>query len=191
MAFILGADLGSRLCGWCAGDGAGVPQVGSWVMPVIGNSTEGWDYGMLLAALEEAFLGLVTRLPPLDGVVFEAPIHIPKGPSRPYGDTLHKMRLLYPMGAFLEYLCGPTRCDIPCHEVMVAEIKSEVTGNPYAEKDDLVGVAEACGLNLPSGEARKDAADAWGAWLLGLRHYDPMRSAEWDSRIRAPRGGLL
>lgn len=188
MALLLGVDLGSRITGICVGDGAGIPEADAWELGSIGNSAEGWDYGLLLTMLDDRLTALFYRFD-IEAVVYEAPIHIPRGQSRPYGDTLHKMRLLYPMGAFLEFFCR--RRDIPCHEVLIADIKSEVTGDRHAEKDALVAVAEACGLRLPAGDAQKDAADAWGAWLLGLRYYDKLRSAEWDRRIRAPRGGLL
>lgn len=189
MTFLLGLDLGSRLSGWCAGDGAGVPEVGALEFGSIGNPLDGWDYGLLLDSFDEKLTAIFGRFPEIEAVVYEAPIHIPKGQSRPYGDTLHKMRLLYPMGAFLEFACR--RREVECFEVQIADIKCEVTGNRHAEKDDLVAVAEKCGLGLPAGDARKDAADAWGAWLLGLRYYDKLRSQEWDRRIGASQGALL
>jgi Holliday junction resolvasome RuvABC endonuclease subunit len=188
MTILVGIDIGSRLTGWCVGDGAGIPEADAFSFDKIGNPLDGWDYGGLLAQLEDQLAALLLRTN-FGAVVYEAPIHIPKGQSRPYGDTLHKMRLLYPMGAFLEWWC--MRRGISCHEVAIADIKHEVTGDRFADKDELVAVAAACGLKLPSGDARRDAADGWGAWLLGLRYYDPLRSQEWDARIRGQRGGLL
>jgi hypothetical protein len=55
----------------------------------------------------------------------------------------------------------------------------------------LVAIAQKCGLQLPPGDPAKDAADAWGAWLLLLRHQHPAASREWDTRIWTPKGALL
>lgn len=183
---LLALDLGSRLTGWCAGTGEVVPEADAWAfMPVV--TPDGYDYGYLLDQLHGYLDVAFARFRP-ESVVYEAPIHIPKGRSRPYGDTLHKMRLLYPLGAHLEWYCR--RAEIPCHEVSVADIKREVTGNAYAPKDDMVAVARRCGLELPKGPAAEDAADAFGAWLLALRAYDKPRSARWDQRLWGGKGLL-
>jgi hypothetical protein len=187
---LLGLDLASRLTGWCAGDGAQIPQCGAWKFPPIDG-----DYGLLLATLQDYLDAVFGRFTP-GAVAYEAPILIARRrgvdplDERGFGDTLGKLRLLYPMGAFVEFYCR--RAGVPCYEVTVAEIKKEVTGNRYAEKQDLIGIAEKCGLVLPSvSNGADDAADAFGAWLLLLRSHDKARSAEWDRRIWTPRGALL
>lgn len=181
---LLGLDLASRLTGWCAGDGSGVPEVGAWTFPPVDG-----DYGLLLATLEDYLDVAFGRFAPTE-VAYEAPILIARGKGkRRYGDKLSTLRLLYPMGAFVEWYCR--RAGTPCYEVTVSEIKREVTGNSYAAKDDLVAVARHCGLQLPPGESAKDAADAWGAWLVLLRTTDKALSAAWDRRIYTPRGALI
>lgn len=181
---LLGLDLASRLTGWCCGDGQVVPECGAWAFqPVKG------DYGLLLATLEDYLDVAFIRFSP-GAVAYEAPILVARGRGgRQYGDKLSTLRLLYPMGAFVEWYCR--RAGVPCFEVTVSNIKKEVTGNAYAPKGDLVAIAEKCGLKLPAGPGAMDAADSFGAWLLLLRHHDKTRSLEWDRRIFTPRGALL
>lgn len=184
MAQLLFLDLASKLTGWCAGDGHAIPDCGAWKFPDVGA-----DYGLLLETLEGYLDVAFQRFAP-DAVGFEAPILIARGKgNRRYGDKLSTLRLLYPMSAFVEWYCRKAK--VPCAEVLVSQIKKEVTGNSYAAKDDIVAVARKCGLILPTGPGAMDAADAWGGWLLLLRHYDKATSAEWDKRIWTPKGALL
>ncbi len=193
---ILSLDLASRLSGWCAGSGDGVPQVGEWVFPDIRDADGQCDYGLLLVTLENYLDGAFRTFSP-DAVGYEAPLLIPRGRrgadhdnERTFGDTLGKLRLLYPLGPFVEWYCRRI-AKVPCHEVTVGDIKAEVTGDRYAEKDELVQIARRCGLVLPAGEGEKDAADAWGGWLILLRAYAPEFSAQWDSKLWTSRGALL
>lgn len=199
---ILTLDLASKLSGWCCGDGRQVPACGEWPFPPIKDADGSSNYGVLLATLED-YLDVVFRRFSPDVVGFEAPLLITRGrrrapahapafdpeDERTFGDTLGKLRLLYPMGAFVEWYC--LRQGVPCHEVSVGDIKAEVTGDRYAEKDELVVIARRCGLILPEGDGARDATDAWGGWLILLRAYEPELSAEWDSRIWTSRGALL
>lgn len=176
---LLGLDLASRLTGWCCGSGQDVPECGAWPFDPIDG-----DYGLLLHQLDEYLQVAFQRFQPTH-VAYEAPLLIARpNAQRPYADKLSTLRLLYPMGAFVEFSCR--RANIPCYEVLVSEIKKEVTGNAYAPKGDLVTIAEKCGLTLPKGPASMDAADAWGAWLLLLRAFDKNLSATWDARIWGP-----
>lgn len=203
---LLGLDLASRLTGWCCGDGASVPDCGAWAFPKI-TSEDGADYGLLLATLDD-YLNVAHARFAITAVAYEAPILITRprrgdpglaagsAPiwdpvhDRGFGDTLAKLRLLYPLGPFVEFWCY--RREIPVFEVTVAEIKREVAGHRHAEKQDLIAVAQKCGLALPSASAgADDAADAFGAWLLLLRATDKNLSAEWDRRVWSPRGSLL
>lgn len=181
---LLGLDLASRLCGACVGDGAQLPHADTWELAPCGD-----DFGALLVQLDD-YLNVTHARFGIDAVAYEAPILIARGrDGRPYGDNLRKLRLLYPLGAHVEFWCK--RRGIPCFEVSIAAIKKEVTGNAYAAKDDLVAIAEKVGLALPRGEKAKDAADAWGAWLLLLRHMNPALSRDWDRKIWTPKGALL
>lgn len=187
---LLGLDLASRLTGWCAGTGAEVPECGAWAFPKIDG-----DYGLLLATLDD-YLNVAHRRFGFTSVAYEAPILIPRQRgvdprhTHGFGDTLAKLRLLYPLGAFVEYWCR--RHEVECFEVTVAEIKKEVTGNRFGDKSDIIDIAEKCGLQLPSAsKGADDAADAFGAWLLLLRATDKNLSAAWDRKIWTPRGALL
>lgn len=187
---LLGLDLASRLTGWCCGDGGSIPACGAWPFPEIDG-----NYGLLLATLED-YLDVTHRRFGFEAVAYEAPIlkiqrfRDAAGEMRVTADKLSKLRLLYPLGAFVEWWC--LRHDVECFEVTIAAIKKEVTGNAYAEKDDLVAIARKVGLELPAKSAgADDAADAWGAWLLLLRHMNTDLSRGWDKRIWTPKGALL
>lgn len=185
---LLGLDLASRLSGYCVGDGAGLPEAGAWAFPSL-TDEDGTDYGLMLEVLE-TYLDTVFDRFDVGAVAYEAPILITHAnKNREYVDTLHKLRLLYPLGPFVEWYCR-TRKRVPCHEIPVPEVKTEVTGDSNAKKEDIAFVAERCGVVLPK-VGRLDGADAWAVWKRLLRHYDPAASARWDSRIYGSRGGLL
>lgn len=185
---LLGLDLASRLCGWCAGDGAQLPDCGAWELNPAKNEDGSYEFGRMLASLEDYLDVVFKRFAP-EAVAYEAPILITRR-NGGFGDNLGKLRLLYPLSAFVEWYCF--RAGVPCFEVTVQAIKKEVTGNHLAEKGDLVAVARKVGLSLPAASAgADDAADAWGAWLLLLRHYNPTASARFDKLIWTPAGALL
>jgi hypothetical protein len=192
---LLGLDLASRLTGWCCGTGHDVPQAGAWAFPKVTDEDGSADYGLLLATLDDYLTAAHGRFG-FTIVAYEAPILIARRPGvdprqqRGFGDTLAKLRLLYPLGAMVEFWCY--RRSIPCYEVTVAAIKKEVTGNHRAEKADLIDIAEKCGLKLPSkSNGADDAADAFGAWLLLLRSVDKELSNAWDRKVWTPRGAML
>lgn len=181
---LAGLDLASRLCGACVGDGAGLPHADTWEFAPCGE-----DYGALLVQLDDYLTVTHTRFG-IEAVAYEAPILIARGRNgERYGDNLRKLRLLYPLGAHVEFWCK--RRAIPCFEVSIAAVKKEVTGNAYAAKDDMVAIARKIGMQLPPGEKAKDAADALGAWLLLLREMNPAKSQDFDRLIWTPKGALL
>lgn len=189
----LGLDLASRLTGWCVGSGSDIPACGAWEFPAVKGDDGSYDYGLLLATLDDYLTASHARFA-FGAVAYEAPILVFRRRGQPddvgYNDNLNKLRLLYPLGAFVEFWC--LRRGIDCFEVSVQAIKREVGGHRNAEKADLIYVAQKCGLQLPAASAgRDDAADAFGAWLLLLREFEKTRSAEWDRRIYGSRGGLL
>lgn len=182
---LLGLDLGSRLTGACCGDGAQLPHVDTWEFQPCGD-----DYGALLVQLDD-YLNVAHARFGFQAVAYEAPILITRDrKGSGYGDNLRKLRLLYPLGAHVEFWCKRRGIE-DCFEVSIASIKKEVTGNAYAAKDDMVAMAQKVGLQLPRGEKAKDAADSWGAWLLLLRHMKPSLSPAWDKKIWSPKGALL
>ena len=172
----LGLDLASRLSGWCCGSGEEIPICGAHPLP--GTS----DVGQLQVELCD-LLNVLHRRFSFTHIAFEAPILVANR------DTVQKLRALYGLGSFTEFWAK--KRGIPCVDKSVQQIKRELTGNAIAEKDDMVAVARKVGLDLPAGEKAKDAADAFGVWLLVLRDHNRSLSAEWDRRVWTPRGALL
>lgn len=172
-------DIATRLTGWCSGNGEVRPEVGAFSFPHVGD-----DYGRLGALFREALGYHFDRFQPVS-VGYESPILVPT-------DTLEKVRKIYGMGVILEAECHER--GIPCWERDLRDLKREVTGNPHAEKADIVEVALMAGINLPAtkAEGKEDAADAWAGWLIGIRELNPAISARWDSLIWSKgRGSLL
>lgn len=182
---LLALDLASRSSGWCCGDGLTVPIADAWTMPEVGDA-DGADYGALLSALKAYLDAAFVRFPTIQAVGYEAPIVIHRGPRT---DPLWKLRLLLPLGPFVEWYCRDV-AGVPCHEIGVQEAKKEITGKANAEKEDIARIAEKCGLVLPTA-GRLDASDAWAVWKRMLRAYSPAVSAQWDRRIHSPRGALI
>lgn len=176
---LLGLDLASKTSGYCVGDGAHLPTADVWRFPEV-TDKHGADHGKLLDALYQNLNVVLDRFE-VEACAYEAPIKTPT-------DTLALLRLIYPLGAFVEWVC--LQRGIPCGEFTVQEVKAEVAGNQHAPKEDIAFVAEKCGVVLPK-VGRLDAADAWAVWKRLLRHYDPQTSARWDSKIYGSRGGLL
>jgi hypothetical protein len=192
---VLGLDPASRSFGWTCGAGDRVPDCGAWDIPSVSFEAGGADYGQLLSTLK-TYLDVAFRTyPDIGAVGYESPLLIKqrrdKNGESLYGDTLAKLRLLYPLGAFVEWYCRDI-AHVPCHEIGVQEAKTEITGNRNAEKEDIALIAEKCGLVLPKGKPqRHDASDSWAVWKRLLRYYDPNLSAAWDKKIHTPRGALL
>lgn len=178
---ILALDLSTRKTGYCAGTGECVPTADAFVLPQTGE-----DIGQMLALLDDNLSALLERFKP-SVVVYEAPI-LPQGPGR---STLLIRRKLFSLGSHVEFVCY--RRGIRCGEETVKAIKKELGGSSKASKDDMVAAAEKCGVRLPETIAggREDAADAFGIWLLALRHTNPQLSARWDRVLYSSRGALL
>lgn len=188
---ILGLDTSSTITGWTCGDGSRAPVCDVWRFEPV-SFDDGADYGYLLSQLYE-HLGIVfRRFPTIRAVGYEGPILIntwrnPDKGGRP-PDSLSKLRLLYPLGPFVEWYCRDI-AGVPYHEVGVKEAKKEITGNGNAEKEDIAKIAERCGVILPK-VGRTDASDSWAVWKRLLRHYDPRASERWDSAIHSKRSLL-
>lgn len=181
---ILAFDLATRTTGYCAGTGEVRPEAGNLKFDQTGDSL-----GQLGIAFWSAAGALFDRFKPTL-VVYEAPILVIKGKmGAGRTDRLPVVRKLYGMGFLLETMCELR--GVPIAEVGLHAIKREVTGQSHADKDAMVAVARRCGLTLPDGVGARDAADAWGAWLIGLRHNNKEASARWDRLIWSRRGALL
>ncbi len=172
----IGYDIASRRIGFCAGTGAGMPEADVLEFPQVGVRLG--DLGALYWQCLEAHFA---RFQPT-AVIFEAPI------KKPTDKTL-TLRKLYGLEFQLETFCKIH--GVPVREATIQDVKREATGNPRAEKEDVVASAIKCGVALPDGEGAKDAADAWGAWLICLRDHDRRLSEQWDRRIHSARGALF
>lgn len=176
MLQISGIDTSSRLIGWTSGTGETVPECGAWELDYAAD-----DLGVMLEQLYGYLCHHWNTFRP-DAVIIEAPIHVP------HRDNLMKMRKLYSAHAFVEWFF--TNKGVEVSDEDHERIKSRVTGNHLATKDDMVFVARKCGLILPK-VGYKDAADSWGAWLLGVDHYARAFQPYWDQLIYGRRNQLL
>lgn len=185
MERITGLDLATRLCGWCTGAGDDVPACGAWEFSYVAD-----DIGRMLDQLDHALRVHVERYRPTK-VIYEAPILRVRRPDQEEGftDDLLKIRKLYNLGGHLEWRCRTW--GIGYAEVSIQAIKKELTGDRHADKDAMVEVARLLGIQLPEGEGAKDAADAAGAWLKGVRKWNPEMVARWDAKLYPLRGALL
>lgn len=184
MIVVSGFDLATRLCGWCSGSGDTIPDVGAWELPDVKD-----DLGWMIDSFHTYLCVHIERFRP-STVVYEAPILVVNDKRRGT-DKLLTLRKLYSLGPHLEWVFR-TR-GIECGEESLQAIKREVTGNRHADKDAMVAMAVKVGLKLPATKSagREDAADAWGAWLLGLRHVDKGLSGKWDRLLYSPNRGFL
>jgi Holliday junction resolvasome RuvABC endonuclease subunit len=183
---LMGFDLAPRKCGWCAGTGEVVPTAGGFRLPGLDA-----DLGYLMDALKERVEPLLDLYRPTQ-VIYESPI-LPAGPrfKASVMGSLEQRRAQFGQGAFFEWLCRQR--SIPCVEASVWDVKQALTGSKGADKDQMVAAALRLGVRLPDlmVEGREDAADAVGAWLVGVRHYAKQYLPDWDRRVHSRRGALL
>jgi hypothetical protein len=102
--------------------------------------------------------------------------------------TVATIRRLGFLGAALEGVAATHPARTVVRECFISSVKRELAGNGRAEKADMVAAARRAGIDLPPGEAAKDAADSFGVWLLSLRHWSPEHRARWDARLLSGRG---
>lgn len=182
MTTISAFDIATRLTGWCSGDGASLPAVGCFEFGHVGD-----DIGRLLDLWDAYLVGHFNTYKP-EAVIYEAPILVVgsrKGGHASRTDKPEVIRKIYSMGGYLELFCR--RRGVPCFEVTLQDVKKAVTNNARADKSDVVAVARRVGLQLPA-KGYEDAADAFGAWLNGIRSYSPELSRKWDSVVFSPQG---
>ena len=175
---IWGLDTATRCTGITAGDGAKMPAVGAWFFDYCGD-----DYGLLLAEFDRCLTDLETRMGTPRVVIYEAPIApLPR-------DKLMTLRKLYSMGPYLELWCRGR--GVRCEEAGNQALKKRLTGNHRAEKAMMVEMCRRLGVPLPRGDAAKDAADSFAAWLIGVTHHARQHVTAWDQALYSRRGFAL
>jgi len=103
--------------------------------------------------------------------------------------NINTTRKLQGLGVLLETVCELHPAPIKVHECNILSVKKELAGKGRAEKADMVIAARRAGIQLPEGSEAYDAADAFGCWLLAIRHKAPQHSPAWDRRINGQARG--
>lgn len=175
---LIGWDLGPNLCGWAAGDGSRKPVAGAFKLE------EGEDLGELGVEFRNHVLAVHRRFHATHWIV-EAPLVIPRR------DKLITLRQQYGLSMLLMTLgvsLGVVRRFVD-HE----EIKRDWAGDPKADKDDMIRMCDRVGITLPKTKAagKADAADAVGAWKVGVRLYARQHLARWDQALYRRQGALV
>lgn len=160
---LLALDHGGRT-GWCAGDGARLPAIGSRLNPHAGSPD----------ALEALYLdherwleGLILDFKPRV-VAFEAPISVP-------GTGVKSLRVTIGLAAITGLTCY--RRTVVIREVTVAQTKQALAGRGNATKDQMVAAARAYGYPVKF----PDEADAFAVWLATFRAFaTPEQSSKFD-----------
>ena len=167
MAGALTFDLASTLCGWCAGDGRGVPMAGCIRLPPCDA-----DLGLLACSLEDRIERLDAEFDP-DFIGYESPLLMRH-------DRLIDLRRIYGLGMLTERFAvrkaQRTGRSIIAGECDPKRAKAALTGDAYASKSDMVKAARRLGVSLPAtiGEGQQDAAMKRGEeWDDAPRDYDP------------------
>jgi hypothetical protein len=160
------------------------------------------DLGGLLEETHAGVSAVLTRFKPA-WVLYESPI-LPTSGGRSVVGTTEQRRAQFAQGAHVEWMClrirdralgllGVSGWAVECREANVYDVKQALTGSKGADKDQMVAGALRLGVTLPETkvDGREDAADAVGAWLVGVRHYAKEFAPAWDRRVYSPKGGLL
>lgn len=178
---IVGLDLATST-GFAYGDGSGRPHVAALKMPSTGK-----DVGTFLVFFRDFLFNLVERLSRETRVVvvFEAPILPTARKDDPFGAQTNIMttRKLQGLAGVVEMVVLDLKRmgrDVSCFETHLGTIKKELAGHGRAEKGDMVLAARRAGITLSNGKEGEDEADAFGAWLVGLRYHAPQHLALWD-----------
>lgn len=182
---LLTLDL-ATCTGWCEGTGEELPQVGHLKLPPAVGGVRGPAFHMLRRWL----VGTVERMRTHGdvAVLFEQPI-LPKAFVKNgriiYPTNIETTLMLQGLVAIVEEACF--ELGVECHYIDVSSAKRELAGRGSAKKIDMVYVAQKVGLKI----AVHDEADAFAVFLVGLRHYNPKASREFDRLIWSSRGALL
>lgn len=189
--------------GFCSGSGEKSPELGSVRMPDtkedVGSFLDffyRWFNAKLTEVMEDLDLETVPGLfgpKPADPlafmVVFEAPM-LPKakidetGTLRQAPTNLATTRKLQGLAGVAEMVCIQRGVEV--REVFIQTIKKELGGTGSAGKPDMMAAAKRCGMDPKT----FDEADAFGVWLVAVRHYARQFQQVWDQRLYGGRGLL-
>ena len=184
MSCVLGLDLAPTLNGFAVGDGSSAPLAGAWALPDCGPRLG------QLARAHKAELAALFRTHEIGAVCYESPI------LGRY-DKLWTIRRIYGLGMITEDFVKDwnekTAAHVTCREVDLRTVKKQLSGAHDASKADMVYHARRLGIELPATDVagRKDAADAVGVWLCGLKDHAPAAHAQWDAKLWLGRGRMI
>lgn len=181
---LLALDLATNT-GWCAGSGEEDPELGSVRMPDTGE-----EIGPFGDFFERWLAIKLDELQP-SMVIFEAPLLPVARIDRDNGrliqapTTIATTRKLQGLAWSVEVQCYKRRLEV--REVYGSTVKKELSGSGKGVKADMMAAAKRCGLAPKS----FDEADAFGVWLVGVRHYAKAFQQRWDQRLYGGRPGNL
>ena len=170
--------------GWCAGSGEQSPELGSFRMP---DTKE--EVGPFLDFFMKRFTILLDEIKP-SMVIFEAPL-LPKATIDAAGylkqapTTIATTRKLQGLAGVTEMVCFQRRLEV--REVGGSTVKKELGGTGKAGKPDMMAAAKRCCMAPKT----CDEADAFGVWLVGVRHYAKPFQGIWDQRLYGGQAGKL
>lgn len=197
---LLTLDLATKT-GFCSGSGEKSPDLGHVTMPDtkedVGSFLDffyRWLNSQLTELMEDLELETAPgpygpRLVDEDAlrVVFEAPM-LPKakiddtGTLRQAPTTIATTRKLQGLAGVAEMVC--VQRNVSVREVFLQTVKKELGGTGSAGKPDMMAAAKRCGMDPKT----FDEADAFGVWLVAVRHYARQFQQLWDQRLYGGRG---
>lgn len=188
---MLALDLGTNL-GYCLGTGADNPRLGSVLLPTTGEDVGTYldfYFRWLNAMLEQEAINLVVfEAPTLPGAKVDKETgKLIKAPT-----TIATTRKLQGLAGVTEMVVVQANKDledaglpgVACREVFLQTAKKELGGHGRSDKDDMMLAAKRCGMNPRT----FDEADAFGVWLVGVRHYRKPFQHIWDQKLWSQRG---
>jgi hypothetical protein len=188
--------------GFCSGSGEKSPELGSVRMPDTGQEVGPFlDFfyrwlHLKLTELMQDIDGLEVKpgpfgIQPADAsglmVIMEAPV-LPRakiddqGTLRQAPTSLATTRKLQGLAGVCEMVCYQRGVEI--REVFVQTVKKELGGSGSSGKPDMMAAARRCGMEPKT----FDEADAFGVWLVSVRHYARQFQHTWDQRLYGGRG---
>lgn len=189
---ILALDLATN-AGWCCGLGDDLPEVGHVTMP---DTKE--EVGPFLSFFQRWLQAMILEHRPTY-VVFEAPM-LPKarfdratGKMTQAPTTIATTRKLQGLAGVCEMVVfdlnfegrnKPSWTQVEVREVFLQTVKKELAGSGRAEKPDMMRAAKRCGVDVRT----YDEADAFGVWLVSVRHYAKTYQHIWDQKLFGGRG---
>jgi len=123
-------------------------------------------------------------------VTFEAPF-LPKARIDEHGHlkqaptSMAVTRKLQGLAGVCEMVCFQKGIDV--YEVNLGSVKSAMGGQRGAGKPDIMAAAKRCGMDPKN----FDEADAFGVWIVTVRHYAKQYQHIWDQRLYGGRPGNL